>query len=67
MPIKGVMVALFTTTNNHFYNAFDTFYIIIIIIIIIIILIIIISITQNIEHVIIVLFKNKIMFRHAYY
>ena len=64
MPIKGVMVALFTTTNNHFYNAFDTFYIIIIIIIIVII---IISITQNIEHVIIVLFKNKIMFRLAYY
>ena len=25
MPIKSVMVALFTTTNKYFYNAFDAF------------------------------------------
>ena len=57
MPIKSVMVALLTTTNKHFYNAFDAlhyndnnkYH------------------TKNIEHVIITLFKNKSMPKHAYY
>ena len=56
MPIKSVMVALLTTANKRFYNAFRCFYMMMIIIIITII--IIISITQKILNMLLLFFSK---------
>ena len=52
MPIKSVMVALLTTANKRFYNAFRCFYMMMIIIIIII------SITQKILNMLLLFFSK---------